>query len=85
MCHLVVVHLDRKKDKDASGAHDAIEALAFSDKELIKASGSEQPTATLRAIAFIVPPDLDQRSLCRLMCRWFVNVPWLLRIDVVHM
>jgi hypothetical protein len=25
------------------------------------------------------------RLLRRLMCRWFVNVPWLLGIDVVHM
>ena len=29
-----------------------------------------------------VPSRLPQ---WRLMCRWFVNVPWLLGIDVVHM
>jgi len=31
-------------------------------------------------------PDSEHaRPRYACMCRWFVNVPWLLRIDVLHM
>ena len=48
--------------------------------------GTHTRAGESRTIGFVLSPQaLGARLVCRLMCRWFVNVPWLLRIDVLHM